>query len=54
MAAEISGLLTGWGLRGPRHPDWPHLDDAARARRDFDSFPGNDAFVHTDARDDNF
>jgi aminoglycoside phosphotransferase (APT) family kinase protein len=54
MAAEIPGLVTGWDYVARTHPDWPHLDEVRALAASFDSFAGNDAFVHSDARDDNF
>ncbi len=54
IAEDLPGLRTGYDHLRKHHPDWPHLEAAAALAESFDSFPGNDAFVHTDARDDNF
>ena len=54
VTKDIPALVTGWDHMRTHHPEWPHLDDAAALVASYDSFPGNDAFVHTDARDDNF
>lgn len=54
MTEELPGLVTGWDHMREHHPDWPHLAEAATLAGTYDSFPGNDAFAHTDARDDNF
>jgi hypothetical protein len=54
MTEELPALVTGWGYVARRHPDWPHLGDAQALAASYVSFPGNDAFVHCDARDDNF
>lgn len=51
---EIPSLLTGWQHVRRAFPSWPHLDDAEALVATYRSFPGNDAFVHSDARDDNF
>ncbi len=54
MTADLPGLVTGWDHVREHHPSWPHLEDAAALVATYDSFPGNDAFAHADARDDNF
>lgn len=54
ITEDLPGLTTGWDHVRTQHPDWPHLEEAAALAASFDSFPGNDAFAHTDARDDNF
>jgi len=54
ITEDLPGLVTGWDHVRAAHPDWPHLDDVAALVTSYDSFPGNDAFAHTDARDDNF
>lgn len=54
MTVDLPGLLSGWGYVARTHPQWPHLDDARLLAATYDSFPGNDCFVHSDARDDNF
>ena len=54
MTQDLPGLLTGWEYVARTHPGWPHLDDVRALAATYDSFPGNDAFVHSDARDDNF
>lgn len=54
MTADLPGLVTGWEHMRTHHPDWPYLEDAAVLAGSYDDFPGNDAFAHTDARDDNF
>jgi len=54
VTEDLPTLLTGWDAVRTSHPEWPHLEDAARLAASYPSFPGNDAFVHTDARDDNF
>ena len=51
---ELPSLLDGWQYVRRVAPDWPHLDDAETLVATYASFPGNDAFVHSDARDDNF
>jgi aminoglycoside phosphotransferase (APT) family kinase protein len=51
---DLPTLLTGWDAVRTSDPEWPHLDDAAALAASYPGFPGNDAFVHTDARDDNF
>jgi aminoglycoside phosphotransferase (APT) family kinase protein len=51
---DLPDLRTGWEYVAGAHPEWPHLDEAAALARSYDSFPGNDTFVHSDARDDNF
>jgi hypothetical protein len=54
MTEDLPGLVTGWDHMRAHHPDWPHLEEAAALAATYDTFPGNDAFAHTDARDDNF
>lgn len=54
MTVDLPGLVTGWGYVARTHPDWPHLDEVRRLAATYGSFPGNDKFVHSDARDDNF
>jgi hypothetical protein len=54
MTQDLPGLLTGWDHVARTDPDWPHLDDVRELAAAYDSFPGNEAFVHSDARDDNF
>jgi aminoglycoside phosphotransferase (APT) family kinase protein len=54
MTQDLPGLLTGWEHVARTQPDWPHLDDVRDLAARYVSFPGNDAFVHSDARDDNF
>lgn len=51
---DMPGLLTGWDYVRRTHPDWPHLDEAAALAATCLEHPGNDALVHSDARDDNF
>ncbi|MFL6079116.1 MAG: hypothetical protein ACJ714_04220 [Ornithinibacter sp.] len=51
---DLPALLTGWDVVRSSRPQWPHLEDAAALAASYPGFPGNDAFVHTDARDDNF
>ncbi|MGA9746172.1 MAG: hypothetical protein WBQ50_01825 [Nocardioides sp.] len=54
ITEDLPGLLTGYDYLREHHPDRPHLDDAAALAATYGTFPGNDAFAHTDARDDNF
>ncbi|CAA9358844.1 MAG: hypothetical protein AVDCRST_MAG72-2035 [uncultured Nocardioidaceae bacterium] len=54
ITEELPGLRTGWDQVRTSAPDWPHLDEASELARSFVDFTGNDAFVHSDARDDNF
>jgi aminoglycoside phosphotransferase (APT) family kinase protein len=54
MTEDLPELVTGWDHVRKHQPDWPHLEDAAALAATYESFPGNDAFAHTDARDDNF
>ena len=54
MPEDLPGLRTGWDYVRATHPGWPRLDEAAALAASYEDFPGNDAFVHSDARDDNF
>jgi hypothetical protein len=54
LTEDLPGLVTGWSYVATTHPDWPHLAEAAALAATYDSFPDNDALVHSDARDDNF
>jgi hypothetical protein len=54
VTEDLPALRTGWDTVRADHPEWPHADEAAALAASYDGFPGNDAFVHTDARDDNF
>lgn len=54
LTEELPGLVTGWEHVRRTAPTWPHLDEVRTlvARHAGDSV--TDAFVHSDARDDNF
>jgi aminoglycoside phosphotransferase (APT) family kinase protein len=54
ITEDLPDLLTGWDYVRRTHPDWPHLDEAAALAASYQDFEGNDGFVHSDARDDNF
>jgi hypothetical protein len=54
VTEDLPMLLTGWDAVRTTHPEWPHLEEAAALAASYPGFAGNDAFVHTDARDDNF
>lgn len=54
IVEDLPGLIAGWEYVRRQHPDWPHLDEVEALVASYGDFPGNDAFVHTDARDDNF
>jgi hypothetical protein len=54
LTEDLPGLLTGWEHLRQTAPDRPHLDEAAALAAAYPRLPGNDAFVHSDARDDNF
>lgn len=53
VTADVPGLTTGWQYVAATHPDWPHLDEVTKVAERYDDF-ANDAFIHCDARDDNF
>jgi aminoglycoside phosphotransferase (APT) family kinase protein len=54
VTEDLPSLVGCWGHVRQAHPDWPHLADAVALAERFDTFRGNDALVHSDARDDNF
>lgn len=54
LTEDLPGLLTGWEYVARTQPDWPHLAKARQLSTSYVGFPGNDAFVHSDVRDDNF
>jgi len=51
---EFGAMLTGWNHVARKHPDWPHLDDAAALASRHATALAGDSLMHTDARDDNF
>ncbi len=54
VTEDLPELLTGWDGVRRSAPDWPHLDEAEALALSYRDVPGQDRFVHFDARDDNF
>lgn len=54
LTEELPGLVTGWEHVARTDPAWPHLQDVEALVAEHALDPGTDAFVHSDARDDNF
>ncbi|MGZ4537468.1 MAG: phosphotransferase [Nocardioidaceae bacterium] len=53
ITEDLPDLLTGWEHVRATSPEWPHLEEAAALAARYPAFPGNDAFAHSDVRDDN-
>ena len=54
LTEELPGLVTGWEHVARTAPGWPHLDEVRALVARHAGDPVADAFVHSDARDDNF
>lgn len=54
ITEDLPGMRTGWAHVAHTQPERPHLAEAIALAESYDSFKGNDAFVHSDSRDDNF
>ena len=54
LTQELPGLVTGWEHVARTDPAWPYLADVQALVAEHALDPVADAFVHSDARDDNF
>jgi aminoglycoside phosphotransferase (APT) family kinase protein len=54
LHVELPTFVTGWDTVDYAGVDWPHADELRDLAHAYADLPHLDAFVHTDARDDNF